>query len=135
VLEAPSARHGVLSLEEEPMRWFCIREAQIDPELRETFERYGTVTMQMLLATNTTTYRHKGNITTVETYLSSLLPWLTEQYDRAERKETWGLTLEVAVTIFVAIEVLLSVVSLVRGHSIHDGGLPIVWLKACQFLC
>jgi len=85
-------------------RWFYIRKAQIAPELRETFERYGTVTMQMLLATNTTTYRHEGNVTTVEKYLNSLLPWLTEQYDRAERKETWSLTMEAAITILVAIE-------------------------------
>jgi hypothetical protein len=34
-------------------------------------------------------------------------PWLfhtkmvTEQYDRAERKETWSLTVEVAITAFV----------------------------------
>jgi hypothetical protein len=91
------------------MRWFRIREAKIDRELRETFERYGTVTMQMLLATNTTTYRHKGNLTTVERFLASLLEWLTEQYDRAERKETWSLTMEAAITIFVVAEVLLSI--------------------------
>jgi len=60
------------------MRWFHIRTANIDHELRETFERYGTVTMQVLLATNATTYRHQGNITTVEKYLTPLLAWLTE---------------------------------------------------------
>jgi hypothetical protein len=88
------------------MRWFRIRTANIDSELRETFERYGTVTMQMLLATNTTTYRHKGSVTTVEQYLNPLLAWLTEQYDKADRKETWHLTMEAAITIFVIIEAL-----------------------------
>jgi len=44
------------------MRLFSIRKADIDPELRKTFERYGTVTMQMLLATNATTYRHQGTL-------------------------------------------------------------------------
>jgi hypothetical protein len=91
------------------MRWIRIRKADIDTELRKTFERYGTVTMQMLLATNTTMYRHQGSLYTVEHYLTSLLPWLTEQYDRAERKETWSLTMEAAVTVFVAAEVLLSI--------------------------
>jgi hypothetical protein len=90
------------------VRWFSVRPANIDPALRETFERYGTVTMQMLLATNATTYRHQGNLVTVERYLTSLLPWLTEQYDRAERKETWSVTMEAAITVLVLAEVLLS---------------------------
>jgi len=34
--------------------------------------------------------------------LDSLLPWLTEQYDRAERKETWSPSMEFAITVFVA---------------------------------
>ena len=91
------------------MRWFRIRKAKIDPELRKTFERYGTLTMQMLLATNTTSYRHQGMLTTVELYLAPLLEWLTEQYDRAERKETWSLTMEATITVFVIVEVLLSI--------------------------
>ncbi len=95
-------------------RWIRIRKAAIDLELRDTFERYGTVTMQMLLATNTTTYRHQGNITTVERYLTSLLPWLTEQYDRAERKETWLITMEVMITIFVGVEVLPTIIGFIR---------------------
>jgi hypothetical protein len=96
------------------MRWIRIRKAGIDPELRMTFERYGTVTMQMLLATNTTTYRHNGNLATVELYLAPLLEWLTEQYDRAERKETWSLTMDAAITVFVAIEVLPSIIRILK---------------------
>lgn len=99
------------------MRLFCIRKAGIDRELRKTFERYGTVTMQTLLATNNTTYRHEGQLTTVERYLAPLLAWLTEQYDRAERKETWSLTMEVAITIFVATEVWFSIVNFVSTNS------------------
>jgi hypothetical protein len=93
------------------MRWFCIRKADIDPELRKTFERYGTLTMQTLLATNNTMYRHEGSLFTVEHFLGPLLSWLTEQYDRAERKETWSLTMEFAITIFVAAELLLLIVN------------------------
>jgi hypothetical protein len=43
----------------------------------------------------------------------SLLPWLTEQYDRAERKETWSITMEVVITAFIAVELLISIVSYV----------------------
>jgi hypothetical protein len=35
--------------------------------------------------------------------------WLTEQYDRAERKETWSITMEVAITVFVAAELFSSI--------------------------
>jgi hypothetical protein len=96
------------------MRWIPPKKADIDPELRKTFQRYGTVTMQMLLATNTTTYRHQGNLTTVERYLNPLLAWLTEQYEWAEVKETWSLTMEAAITVFVAIEVVPLIVKFFR---------------------
>ena len=33
------------------MPWFCIRKAQIDTELRNTFEQYGVVAAQVVLAT------------------------------------------------------------------------------------
>ena len=47
------------------MRWFRIRKANIDPELRDTFERYGTVAMQIILATGAT-FRHKGEVVQVD---------------------------------------------------------------------
>jgi hypothetical protein len=105
-----------LKLEEESMR-FYFRRVKIDPELRKTFERYGEVTMQMLLATNATTYRHQGSLTTVELYLAPLLDWLTEQYARKETKETWSLMMEAAITIFVAAELFLPIIRSICGHS------------------
>jgi hypothetical protein len=48
--------------------------------------------------------------------IRSALPWMTEQYDRAERKETWGLFMEIAITIFVAIEAVLAVWQWWRGR-------------------
>ena len=68
------------------MRWFSIRKAEIDPELRDTFEQYGIVAMQIVLST-ANFFQHKGKNVNFEASLGSLLPWLTEQYDRAERKE------------------------------------------------
>src|SRR5260370_1191655 len=91
-----------------PMRWFQIRKAEIDAELRGTFEQHGVATMQTLLAT-TNYFQHKGNSLMARNVHDDLLPWLTEQYDRAERKETWSLTMEAAITIFVVVEVLLSI--------------------------
>jgi len=43
--------------------------------------------------------------------------WLTEQYDRAERKETWSLTLEAAITVFVAFELAISVMNFMHHRG------------------
>jgi hypothetical protein len=85
------------------MRWFGIRQAKIDPELRKTFEQYGTTAMQIALG-DTNYFIHKGETVKAAAALGSLLPWLTEQYDRTERKETWSMTMEFLITIFVATE-------------------------------
>ena len=90
------------------MRWIRIRKAEIDAELRETFERHGVATMQAILA-STNWFWHKGKGLLAQNVSDDLLPWLTEQYDRAERKETWSLTMEAAITVFVITEVLLSI--------------------------
>jgi len=94
---------------EDFMRWFCIRQAPIDPDLRETFERYGTAGMQVALH-DMSHFKHHGETMKADAVLDSLLPWLTEQYDRAERKETWSITMEVAITVFVAAELCVSLV-------------------------
>jgi hypothetical protein len=35
--------------------------------------------------------------------------WLTEEYDRAERRESWLITMEIAITLLVAAELVFSV--------------------------
>lgn len=87
---------------------FRVRTANTKPEFRETFEQYGVPTMQALLAT-TNYFHHKGKDITAQDVRPELLPWLTEQYDRAERKETWSLAMEVAITAFVATELLFTI--------------------------
>ena len=75
------------------MRWHY-HKADIDTELRRTFERYGVVTMQMILA-NDQRFRHKGSITSLYffdpdrhiTVQDDLLSWLAEQHDIQETKE------------------------------------------------
>ena len=89
------------------MRWFGIRKAKISPKIRETFERYGVISMQVNVSVSNYFY-HGQIMVRIDDVLDSLLPWLTEQFDRAERKETWSLTMEFAITLFVAIELLFS---------------------------
>ncbi|MGB8802702.1 MAG: hypothetical protein WCC97_18640 [Candidatus Acidiferrales bacterium] len=98
------------------MRWFSIRKATIDSDFRETFEQYGVATMQAILAT-TNYFQHKNTRLMAQDVLLELLPWLTEQYDRAERKETWLITMEAAITIFVGFDFVLATISFFCRHS------------------
>jgi hypothetical protein len=99
------------------MRWFSIRKAGIDPELRKTFERYGRLTMQTMLATNSTMFRHQGSLFTVENHLVSLLSRLTEEYDKEEIYDTWLMTMEAAITIFVLSELVFSIINFAHGNQ------------------
>lgn len=92
------------------MIWIPPKKASIDAALRKTFQQHGTVTMQMFLST-TNYFHHRdkdGNDKKLiaDDVRSDLLAWLGEQYERAEVKETWSLTMEAAITVFVAIEVV-----------------------------
>ncbi len=89
------------------MRWIRIRKAAtLDPELRETFERYGVASMQLFLSSQKH-FRHKGSLTSTDAVLEPLMAWLTEEYDTADLKATWSLTMEIAITVFVAWELVL----------------------------
>jgi hypothetical protein len=98
------------------MRWFQIRKAKLDPELRTTLEQYGVPVMQQVLSVGSN-FRHKGQATWVEAVREPVLMWLTERYDRDERKETWQITMEAAVTVLVAGELFMSIVGLFAGHA------------------
>jgi hypothetical protein len=93
------------------MRWVRIRKAKIgDTELRKSFERYGTTTMQILLASHGQFRKGPaGSLTNISTVEDPLLDWLTEQHDIEQRKETWSLAMEVAIVVFVGAELLFSV--------------------------
>jgi len=92
------------------VRWFRIRKAKIDAELRTTLEQYGTPVMQQILSVGSN-FRHKKQPLWVEAVRDEVLAWLTERYDRDERKDTWQITMEVAVTIFVLAELCFSIVN------------------------
>ena len=50
-------------------------------------------------------------------FRASAAEWLTEQYDRTERHETWSITMEAAITLFVAVELIIAVI----GLAYHKG--------------
>jgi hypothetical protein len=94
--------------------WFAIRKAKIDPGLRLEFERYGVAAIQQLLVAmgGSADVRFEGRLTQDDPdFRPAMLDWLTEQYDRAERKETWQITMEAAVTVFVLAELCFSIFS------------------------
>ena len=87
---------------------FRLRKASIDPELRLTLERLGQGCMQQVLA-STNQFRHNGQDIPVRDRYDEVASWLTEEHDRVERKETWSLAMEMAITVFVALELIFAV--------------------------
>lgn len=100
------------------MKWLRINRAAIDPEVRRIFEERGSETIRTLLP-NETLAMDLPNGKTLQVYelRNPMLLWLKEQYDREERRETWLITMECAITIFVAAELLMSVLDFVYRHS------------------
>jgi hypothetical protein len=107
------------------MSWIRIRKASIPPLERQTFERFGSPIVAGIL------YGGSGGeerrlTEPQQTVLfgefqsrEHAAEWLTEQYDRAERKETWLITMEVFITLFVFADLLIS---LWRFFSCKCGG-------------
>jgi|GEM_PF-1996351 len=62
MLMAPSCSRWFVGLSEgsHDLRWIQIRVADIDPALRQTFERHGVGTMQALLASHDRVFEHEG---------------------------------------------------------------------------
>jgi Family of unknown function (DUF5677) len=58
------------------MRWFRIRKAQIDPELRIALEQYGVPVMQQILSVGSN-FRQAGRAVWIEAVRDSVLLWLT----------------------------------------------------------
>jgi len=108
------------------MRWLGVRRAKIDPVLRQTFEQHGIGTMQTLLAAQDRVFVHQGQRIDTNSVRDSLLPWLTEQYNRAERKETWNLTMEAAITLLVGIEVIHLLITS-GGRAVASALMSVLW--------
>ena len=87
------------------MRWFRIRHANIPVDLRTTFEQYGVGGVQ-----SWQTRRRFAGEDPEGQIRAAALAWLTEQYDRAERKETWSLTMEAAIVVLIVFEIVLAII-------------------------
>ena len=100
------------------MRWFQVKKANISPELRQTLEQYGPETLRALLPNPPYSIETQDG-TPIEWYRIARLVfyWLKEQADREERRETWLITMEIAITAFVLLELLISVLALFRSAS------------------
>ena len=81
------------------------------------FEQRGTETIRTILPIpGFGMEKPDGTGASVRQLMEPMLAWLKEQYDREERKETWLITMEVAITIFVAVEVLISILDFFFRH-------------------
>ena len=104
------------------MRWFKIEQATIDPKLRKDFEMNGVMTVQMALANKGTGVIFQDGIAQVlgAHAAAQAALWIAEQHRKSERKETWSLTMEVAITILVAFELIVAVAELLtRTAAAH----------------
>ncbi len=93
---------------------FLIRKAHIDHDLRQTFEQLGVPTLQSFLVNADRNFDNEGHNASNSSVRKELLAWLTEQYDRAEIKETWNLTMEAAIIVLIVVEIVLAIMQLSR---------------------
>ena len=93
------------------MRWFRIRKATILPRYREHFEELGVEIVRAYFTQpiGVVVWEDDGGKWTVHALHEPMQLWLREEYDRPERKETWLITMEIAITILVAAELVMSV--------------------------
>jgi hypothetical protein len=95
------------------MRWLRVRNANIEASLRDLFETYGVTIIQSILVHAPTgslgVPSDLDSIALQPDRRDAALSWLLEKADKAERRETWNLTMEAAITILVAVSVLLDV--------------------------
>src|SRR5713226_8509824 len=98
------------------MRFFCIRTANIPPTERDIFERFGVNVIGLVLSGGL--HPAANEISDVYTRgtptQGHAIKWMTEQFDLAERKETWSLMMEIVITIFVVVETIISIAAYLR---------------------
>src|SRR5947207_1129437 len=100
------------------MKWFSITKADIDPDIRRVFEERGRETVRTLLPNEGLEMTlPDGKTLRVYDLRRPMLLWLKEQYDREERKETWLITMECAITVLVAAELVMAILDFSFRHS------------------
>jgi|GEM_PF-4605038 len=101
------------------MRWFRTRKANIASHFRQNFEELGVEIVRAYFTQDigVPVWEDDGGRWTVQALREPMKLWLREQYDRAERRETWLMTMEVAITVLVAAELCMSILDFCFRHS------------------
>ena len=101
------------------MRWFRTRRAGIPSRHRQRFEELGAEIVRAYFTqpVGVIVYSDDNGDHTVRELHDPMQLWLREQYDRAERKETWLISMEIAITLFVASELFMAVLEFWSRHS------------------
>ena len=97
-----------------------VRRANLDDDLRDLFEQYGEQVVAMALAlgsnqgtglrTHPVAPTHAMNV--VHANQDAAAKWLMERRDLAERRETMGMIVNVALLIFISWTMLLGIINL-----------------------
>ena len=98
------------------MIWFRIRRASIPDEERQTFERFGAAIISGILYAGSGGEERRLTepqqaVLFGDQSREHAAEWLTEQYDRAERRESWLISMEATITLLVAAELLFSILN------------------------
>ena len=101
------------------MRWFRIKKADIHDWHRQHFEQLGVEVVRAYFTQpiGVLVWKDDRGDHTVRELHEPMQLWLKEQYDRAERRETWLMTMEIAITTLVAAELVMSVLDFYCRHS------------------
>jgi hypothetical protein len=90
--------------------FFRVREATIPKEWKDVFEQFGVNVIGSVLGGGYTpghqAIRPVYNDLAVQDHARK---WMKEQHDRSERKENWMFVMEVAITVFVLLELIISI--------------------------
>jgi hypothetical protein len=110
---------GDKSAQEGVMRWFLIRKAKVSRAWREEFESMGVEIVRSYFTQprGTIMFENEGGQWSVQQLHQPMQVWLREQYDRAERRETWLIAMEIAITILVAAELAMSILDFYSRYS------------------
>jgi hypothetical protein len=97
---------------------FRVAEARIDTNVREALEVRGAETIRAVLIEDSFVLETAGGERfTLGDHEKSVLLWLKEQADKAERRETWLIIMEIAITVFVGLELIFSAINFIHGCS------------------
>jgi hypothetical protein len=97
-----------------PMRLLRIRKTSIPQSHRDAFERFGEIAVLNVITSGLAPRAEELRLMYYHPdWLQNALVWLTEQSDRRERREDWLLVMEIAITLFVGIEVVPRIVGCV----------------------